>query len=543
MSIVIQEFGFGEYEFGSVPFGTSLGLGNQGMQVEFKIDSSTPIASQAEFEIDKAQGLGMQFQGFNVDSTLFQNMQVQYAIDTLSSVGFQILGINTGGTNSTAMQFEGIQGDKPEALGSQVVFTVTAQGSIGGQVDSIIGTTDSNGSQYNAAIETKTALGMELKGDKIAHKIHETFGSSAFGSLPFGHQNICAQMGCQIEFNVAQGSENNAQVQFKVETQNEFGMQTQFVIDAQAPLNMQFSAQSVSAVAMQFLSTLYNTTNLRILCEFPSRGLGFEQVGNNAFGNPIGTGQNWQASSTEPGDFGVFNLNTDVVEQVYRSATGTTSITLDCDTELNQGVFLDTLAILNHNLTRSATIQLIGSTSSTFATTDFVTNLQVLENDMYYIAPDLPLTGLRYWRFQIDDPTNTDTFISIGTIIFGAAQIFSQECFVDEIGFQFQDFADKVKTEGFTNVSNSRTIKKLLDLEFRFLNFAGGNFTILRDLFKNQRTTLKCLYVPTPDADDQNITSRFAVFGKLSTIPSETHNYKSDTGNYVSFNIQVDEAE
>ena len=86
----------------------------------------------------------------------------------------------------------------------------------------------------------------------------------------------------------------------------------------------------------------------------PSRGLA-GATGMNEWGFPAGQGQSWRSNSTAAGDFSPFNLNTDLVEQKWRSAT-LTGINLDCDTERAQGVFMDTLGILEHNLTTSATV-------------------------------------------------------------------------------------------------------------------------------------------------------------------------------------------
>lgn len=291
------------------------------------------------------------------------------------------------------------------------------------------------------------------------------------------------------------------------------------------PWGIQFTAVKEEARAFQFRSALYNTTNLRILVDFPSRGT---------------TGTNWTATSTQTSStnsFSVNNLNTDIVEQYWRSATGVLSATITCDTELPQGVYLDTLAILNHNLSGSATIILEGSNDPSFATIPVNITLEYEATNMYYIAPTLPLNPYRYWRLNISDPGSADNFIRIGTIVFGAAVIFTNECFVDRVRFGQKQFIDKVYTEGFTNVSNDRGKKKYLGLEFRNLAYRKANFQSMREIFDYAGVTLKCLYIPVPQQ-----ASRFAVFGKLSDIPAEEHNYKGADADYVDFSIDVDES-
>jgi hypothetical protein len=291
------------------------------------------------------------------------------------------------------------------------------------------------------------------------------------------------------------------------------------------PWGIQFTAVKEEARAFQFRSALYNTTNLRILVDFPSRGT---------------TGLNWTATSTQTSStnsFSVNNLNTDIVEQYWRSATGVLSATITCDTELPQGVYLDTMAILNHNLSGSATIILEGSNDPSFGTIPVNITLEYEANNMYYIAPTLPLNPYRYWRLNVSDPGSADNFIRIGTIVFGAAVIFTNESFVDRVRFGQKQFIDKVYTEGFTNVSNDRGKKKYLGLEFRNLAYGKANFQSMREIFDYAGVTLKCLYIPVPQQ-----ASRFAVFGKLSDIPAEEHNYKGADADYVDFSIDVDES-
>jgi hypothetical protein len=290
------------------------------------------------------------------------------------------------------------------------------------------------------------------------------------------------------------------------------------------PIPAQFEATRVKVIAAQVRVVLYNVDNLRILCDFPSRGL---------------DGINWTADSTASSSTNAFsanNLNTDIVEQVWRSGS-TTTASLVCDTEVSQGVFMDTLALLNHNLSRSATVLLDASNTSGFTSGVETIELTVEDRNIYFVSPTLPITSYRYWRFRISDPGNADGFLQIGTIVFGAAIIFSGECFVDRVTFGQRHFVDRIFTEGHTNVSNDRGKKRYLQLEFRSLNFGKQNFRNLRNLFTTYGITHKCLYIPTPET-----ASRFAVFGKLSEIPSESHNYKTATSDLVDLTMNIDEA-
>lgn len=313
------------------------------------------------------------------------------------------------------------------------------------------------------------------------------------------------------------------QVQRRIDTIHRLHEQIEQRIDTIHRIHEQIQRMNRTTVHSQITQVLYNTTNLRILLDFPSRG---------------SSGTNWTANSTEVGDFSVNNVNTDIVEQVWRSASGTkTGLLLTCDTQVTQGVFVDTLAFLGHNLTTSASIVWEASNDPGFSTIGFTQVLTSTKTNIYYIAPTLPTDAFRYHRFSIDDNTNSASYLQIGTIVFGSSIIFQGECFVDQVKRQTVHFADKIATEAFTNVSNDRAIKIAVSLDFRNLNFLKGNYTKIRDVFEIARTSLKCLWIPTPQ-----YVSRYAAFAKLSELPEETHNDLGSEADYVSFSIRVDES-
>lgn len=314
----------------------------------------------------------------------------------------------------------------------------------------------------------------------------------------------------------------NSEVQRRIDVLHRVKSQVQRRIDALHRVNSQVARLFAHPVHSQVTQALYNITNLRIMMEFPSRGT---------------SGTNWSSNSTLAGDFSVLNLNTDIVEQVWRSNNVLSGIQLVCDTEVPQGVFVDTLAFLNHNLTTSASVLWQASSDPGFATTPFTENLSMTIDNFYWIAPTLPMTGYRYHRFLISDPTNSNPYLQIGTIVFGPTIIFQGECFVDRVQKGTKHFSDKVQTEGFTNVSNDRAIKYSVSLEFRSLNYNRGNYRSIRAVFDFARTSLKCLWIPTPQ-----YASRFATFAKLAAIPEESHNVKGEFADYIDFSITTDES-
>lgn len=300
------------------------------------------------------------------------------------------------------------------------------------------------------------------------------------------------------------------------------------VADVLKKLGSQVNRVKARNVCSQATMVLYNTTQLRMLKDFVSRG------------TPALGGNNWTVDPpAAAGDFGPNNLNTDVIEQVYRSQNGQQSyITLTCDTGLPQGAFVDTLAMLGHNLTRSAVVTLQGANNAGFSPVGFSTVLTSEEQNLYYIAPDLPTAGWRYWRLIIQDGTNPMGYVQIGTIIFGAAEIFSMlESFVNPLVQNYKHFKDAMETEGFTTVSNDRALRKSLKIAFEKLLFNNGNFRKLRDIMLTCRTSLKVLYIPTPE-----FPSRFAIFGKLAQMPETTHTSIDEETEHVDLTLDIDES-
>lgn len=443
-------------------------------------------------------------------------MQTQFAVIDEHSIALQFLG-NLTKDKPIGTQFDGLIEGFEKSLGLQTTLDIADENDFGLQA-SVINTQDKVlAAQTTFTIESENDFGVQFDARQTQDKSIGVQAKRLFDGkekptgVSFRSSKVLPHYECP-----GLGYLNDVPYL----TQNQYLAPFYCV-----PMGVQFTAVKEESRAFQFRSALYNTTNLRILVDFPSRGL---------------TGSNWTATSTQTSStngFSVNNLNTDIVEQYWRSATGVLSATITCDTQLTQGVYLDTLAIFNHNLSGSTTITLQGSTDPSFATIPVDITLEYEANNMYYIAPTLPLNPYRYWRLNISDPGNADNFLRVGTIVFGSAVIFTNESFVDRVRFGQKQFIDKVYTEGFTNVSNDRGKKKFLNLEFRNLSYARANFQSMREIFDYAGVTLKCLYIPVPLQ-----ASRFAVFGKLSDIPAEEHNYKGADADYVDFSIDVDES-
>ena len=464
-----------------------------------------------------------------------------------ASSGFQFTSVATSDPASEGVQFESIVADYVSPRGfqffaSNLGFFCPGYGQVpyGSQPYSNTFCLASGGIQFNTTGITTDAQGFQF--ESLVVDFLENQGVQ-FESVIADFLNA---QGVQFESVIVDFLNNNG-LQFEgviVDYENSQGLQFEAVIkDFLNPEGFQFEAISVFPSGVQFLVNLYNTNRLRVLCDFPSRG-DDDATGFNAWLLPAGEGNNWIANSQATGDFEAFRLNTDIVEEVWRSAGAVTGITLDCDSEVAQGVFLDTLAILNHNMTSSAIITLIGSNAPGFAPIGVTRVLATRLDNIYHIEEDLPQTSFRYWRIQINDPTNTAPYLQIGTIVFGASLIFQGECMVDRILKRTRHFADSVRTEGFTSVKNDRSLKTSITINFEKLQFDKGNFQTIDAISQTARTSQKCLWIPTPSPTDPSFNERFAVFAKMTDIPEQNHLVMGeDEGDFIDLTIELDEAE
>ena len=417
--------------------------------------------------------------------------------------------------------------DQPQTLASQVERQVLGEAPLASQVSRALeGADKSLDAQVDRQVATAFGLGMEASSGTLKQGscAHEGYATRYYLTAPYLTDFVCAALGMQVERRAIERFEVGAQVDRRIlDRPASWQMEVERQITKPHDTRMQVQRLTGKILPMQVRKVLYNTYNIRILADFPSRG---------------STGSNWELKNgtQAAGDFSPNNLNTDIVEQVFRSQE-TTNIQLVCNTQVDSGVYVDTLAILNHNLSASGSVQVDASVGASFSNPlTFVITPNATPN-MFWVAPSLPLQAYKYWRFTFNDNRNRDGFLQVGTIVFGSAFIFQGENCVDTIIRTPKHFADKVQTEGFTSVSNDRALRYSLGLEFRSLDYNRENYALLQQIFGTCRTSLKALWIPTPRTPE-----RFAVFGKLAALPSEQHNSQGDDADYVSFSLEVDES-
>jgi len=344
---------------------------------------------------------------------------------------------------------------------------------------------------------------------------------------PYLTPRNCAELNSQVELRKYTLTSLNSQIDQKIEDLVSISSQVLAIVNRQNNLGSQINFQAASKINSQINLFIYNRTQLRILLDFPSRG-------TTALG-----GNNWTSvQAIAPGDYSPSNLNTDIIEQRTQTDGINNLWQLRCDTgEAN--TFMDTAAILEHNFTTSARVEIQGSDDPAFGTIKFTIVMETELQNMYYIAPSLPTQSARYYQFSIQDPTNTDPDgLKIGTILFGSAIVLTKkEQFINPVTFGKRHYKDTLETEGYTSSSNDRALRKFLNLTFTQLDINGGNFKSLQDYILTAKTDLKCLVIPRPTKP-----SALAVFAKLSTLPDEQHNAVDDDNWRVDLTLDWDES-
>lgn len=385
--------------------------------------------------------------------------------------------------------------------------------------------------QVDARPSDTSQLGMQIKAFPLQHIIHEKYLTEDYLTQSYLGYKYCALQGMQVNMFIDRPEDDKfqgMQVDQKIFDQDATGMQALMRVFKNNPTSMQVNQLTVNLTGLSTLMSIYNITQLRILCDFASRG------------TPGLAGLNWTSpQGVDAGDFSLNNLNTDLVEQRTQSPVGVIALwELRCDTG-QTNTFFDTIGMLNHNLTTSATVTVQVSDDSGFGSIkdSFVMTTELINS--YYIAPTLPQIPGRYVRFLIQDPTNSEGQLKIGVIVFGTATILPRSaCYDLPVTYGQRHFKDSLKTEGFTANSNDRALRKILSLSFTNLELDGAAYGQFQDYFSSAKTDLKCLIIPKPER-----ASALAVFSKLIQLPDEEHRSIDVNDWWVDLSLDYDESE
>jgi hypothetical protein len=227
------------------------------------------------------------------------------------------------------------------------------------------------------------------------------------------------------------------------------------------------------------------------------------------------------------------NLTTTPLRESWRSidVTGWQEIVIKAN-DLTETP--DTFAILNHNLSKLAVVQLQGSMTSDFSAPAFTFSFTWTKKNMVLLQ-DVG-AKYRYYRFRFLDPTNGCGYIEIGKIIGGLSFTMTKdEDITDDITVTPDDKAYKTPTEGFFRAFNQRVIVDKLQIKFEKLLTSpdeDSNWQGLLELMSTVGETFPFLTIVDPFDQAFNIT-----WGVIDTLPARMFGINR----YVNMNLAIQE--
>lgn len=221
-------------------------------------------------------------------------------------------------------------------------------------------------------------------------------------------------------------------------------------------------------------------------------------------------------SSTAAGDFGKANLTTESLRQGWRSSGVDTWQEIIIEAE--QASSINTFAILGHNLTPTAVVQIQANISNNFFAPPITLTTPWSDNNIVEIRP---FGGsYKYYKVRILDPANPSGYIQVGRIVGGRAFTLGYaEDITDDFEIGYTDMADTSRTEGFFRVSNEKIKVRSLSAKFQKLQTIApenSNYLGLRDLFNHVGVTRPFLVIA-----DRTDPSFCSIWGQFDKLPSD----------------------
>jgi hypothetical protein len=238
-------------------------------------------------------------------------------------------------------------------------------------------------------------------------------------------------------------------------------------------------------------------------------------------------------TSTAEGDFNIANITTDALRNKWRSASALTKQEIIIKAEKKSEI--DCFAILGHNFTPEALIQVQANISNNFLAPPVTITAAWGENNI--VIPNSFGGQYQYYKISILDPANPCGFVEIGRVIGGKLlQLTHDEDITDSYKIGYKDLSESMKTQGYFRASNENIVQRTFDASFSKLHTQIGsndNFMKLRKFFHTVKTIqpfLTILEIENP--------YKFNMWGQLTDIPNESFG----VNDYVSFPLKVEES-
>jgi hypothetical protein len=205
------------------------------------------------------------------------------------------------------------------------------------------------------------------------------------------------------------------------------------------------------------------------------------------------------SSSSEASGYADDYLLSLPLARTWRS-TGITSEYFEIDLLTAKNVTM--LAILNHNLSSSATITVKGGTTANPSSVTISMNYR--QFDAFKLNT---LNSYRYWRFTFADPANTDGFIEVGLPIIGAYTTLS---FRVRYGDRFKSSFQNRRLGSYFGVPNvEKLYRQILLDELHFGPLSTTDMTTLRTLYDSLEKDYTPLFLIPDVATNDGYFGRF----------------------------------
>lgn len=116
--------------------------------------------------------------------------------------------------------------------------------------------------------------------------------------------------------------------------------------------------------------------------------------------------------------------------------------------------------IFSTNITDSATVKIQGHTTADFSAPDVDITMTRVDEDLYYTIAGF--SSKQYWRFFIDDPTNTDEYVEMGRVWLGDTTTITKGA--------SRNFTESISDT--SNISVSRSGQVYGDIGYRYRSYS-----------------------------------------------------------------------
>ena len=127
--------------------------------------------------------------------------------------------------------------------------------------------------------------------------------------------------------------------------------------------------------------------------------------------------------SSEDGSYPVENIQDTRLSRVFRTDSEVSDVTIDIDLGSAQGITC--CAILAHNITSGATIKIQADDNAGFSSPAELSLTHAAGIIVHFFSST---PSYRYWRFYIDDDSNSDGYIELGRLFLGTYLTIDNSC-------------------------------------------------------------------------------------------------------------------